>query len=139
MDTCYRCSLTPKSAYHYEICEFIHKERNRLRKFCRFFEPGCPNCVLTVMDTENKFSASMQFCKACSDATNVIKKTKTMLYFYLEDVDGKKPKDNFITDCKDCILHINRDSLLTIDIIFCRKCSSRFCVIAKGKHALYFY
>lgn len=143
LNSCYRCLVTPKSRYHYEICEFIHKEPNRLRRYCRFFEPGCPNCILTTMDTDDTLSVCMQFCKSCSDATNVIKKTRTMLYFYLEDVDRHrpKPKDNFSIDCKDCILKISRDTfyLLTVDISFCVKCSDKYCVISKGKHALYFY
>lgn len=135
------CSRKPKSEYHYEVCQFINKERNRLRKNCRFFEEGCTECRLTMeKTTENGLRAILSFCTFCSFRINVIKKTKYMLYFYTEE--KPKVKDTkFVVECDSCKWNVEKDSEdnLKVVINFCKKCSKIFCTVIKGKCALYFY
>lgn len=129
----------PKSGYHYEMCEFIHKEFNYLRKHQRFFKPGCLNCILSVTNTENLLSLTFFMCQECSDATNVVRKTKYMLYFY----KMQKPvvDKSFSVECNECTYRMKRnfENQIKISIQFCKWCSQKFCTVTKGKHVIYFY
>lgn len=140
---CFLCKITPKINYHYEMCTFIHQQPHRKRKHCKFFQPGCNDCLFSVGYGE-KTQAKLNFCLSCSNSINVIRKEKYMLYFYSDDIDGPgpKPKDlHFIVHCNNCLLEIIRseNNFLTVNISFCIVCSNSFIKITRGKNALYFY
>lgn len=140
---CCYCGKIPKIKYHYEICSFINKQPSRFAKNCRFFQPSCLDCKLDV-DQGSKMRAVLKFCLCCSNSINVIRKEKYMIYFYLEDVDGPRPKPkdiSFTVQCEYCLLEIVRseNNELIVNISFCELCSKSFIRISQGRNALYFY